>query len=260
MGSRTKARWLLSILVATTLLAFGIGLWIHWPWLRAEQHRLEPVSGVLIWSGDAAAFFWFVWFGILHCLLGYPLPDVSSRDVEFRYLLVSLLGAIAVDVAITGFTAYHELSAKRRTVRVRGEIVDGRPTVNEKKAYLVCRFRDRQGVWHESHHQVGLADQPPPIQDALRQGRFPVPALLSYDRDWPQRCWLVGFNNEEDNRLHWMSFAFLMFQGFCLPVALKFGVWKTGAGIVPLYKLVPLWAQLTPFFLAAVAKFCEGEC
>lgn len=258
-GSQAKTRRLVGIIVGTTLLAFFFSLWVHWPWLEAEHHRLEPATRVLIWSGDGAALFWLVWFGIRHCLLGHPLPDSFFADAERRYLLMSLLGAIAIDMAITGFTTYREISGESRKVLVRGEIIGGRPTVNEEKAYIVCRFQDMGQAWHESHHQVRLADQPLPIREAIRLARFPIPIHISYDQDWPRRCWIAKFNNEDDNRLYVASFSFLLFQLIGLPWALKLGVWKTEMGVVPLYKMVPLWAQLTPFFLAAVGKFCEGE-
>ena len=110
-------------------------------------------------------------------------------------------------------------------VRVAGNIVGGRPTVSGEKAYLVCRFQDQNGAWHDSHLQVGLAGQPPAIQDAIRQGRFPLPVAVSYDPHWPPRCWLDGFNNQEDNRLHWASAANLLFQGLCLPVVARCWAW-----------------------------------
>lgn len=259
IGSQEKTRRLLSIIVGGTLLTFVFSLWVHWPWLEAEHHRLEPATRILIWSGDATALIWFLWFGLRYCLLGHPLPNTSPGNAEYLYVLVSLLGAIAIDVAISGITAYHEVSGESRKVMVRGEIIGGRPTMNEELAYIDCRFQDTGQAWHESHHRVGLADQPLPIREAIRLARFPIPVHISYDRDWPQRCWIAGFNNDNGNRLHDMSLCFLVFQLVCLPAALMFGVWKTGEGIVPLYKMVPLWAQLTPFFLGAVAKLCMGE-
>jgi hypothetical protein len=260
MGSQTKTRRLLSIIVGATLLAFVFSLWVHWPWLEAEHSRLEPATRMLIWSGDVAALLWFVWFGVRYCLLGHPLPDTFPGDAERRYVLVSLLGAIAIDVAISGITAYHEVSGEnRKKVIVPGEIIGGRPTINGVQAYIVCRFLDSGGVLHESHHQVRLEDQPLPIREAIRLARFPIPVHISYDHDWPQRCWIAKFDNEDGNRLYFLSLSFLTFQLVFLPLALTYGVWRTEEGVVPLYEMVPLWAQLTPFFLAAAGKFCIGE-
>jgi hypothetical protein len=259
MTPHAKIRRLVGLAVLATLSAFGTGLFVHWPWLRAEQDRLEPVWRLLIWCADAVALLWVVWFGVAYGLLGRPLPDARSGDPEWWYLLASFLVAFGCDAAITVATAVEEETGPARAVQVAGQVVGGRPTVNGRKAYLLCRFQDGAGAWHESHLQVGLWDQPPAFRDALRQGQFPLPVLVNYDPQWPQRCWLAGFNNEDDNRLHWMSLSFLLFQGLCLSLALWYGVWKTPAGWLPLYKVIPLWAELTPFFLAAVCKFCEGE-
>jgi hypothetical protein len=260
MKTPMKIRLLLGLAVLATLLAFGVGLTVHWPWLRAEHDRLEPAWRLLIWCTDAAALLWVIWFGVNYSILGQRLPDARSGDPEFRYLLVSLLGAFAVGVATTVATAYNEQAGGARAVQAAGQIVGGRPTWNGRKAYVVCRFQDRGGMWHEGRLQVGLSGQPQAVRDALRPGGLPAPVLVTYDPDWPQRCWLAGFNNEEDNRIYWMEASFLLFQGLCLPLALRFGVWKTAVGRIPLYKVIPLWAGLTPFLLAAVAKFCEGEC
>jgi hypothetical protein len=260
MKPHAKIRLLLGLAVAATLLAFGAGLLVHWPWLRAEHDRLQPAWRILIWFADAAALLWVIWFGVNYSILGRRLPDARSGDPEFRYLLASLLVAFGVDMATTAATAYEEETGHARAIQAAGQIVEGRPTMNGQKAYVQCQFQDRAGVWHESRLQVGLRDQPPAVRDAIRQGRLPVPVVVTYDPDWPQRCWLDGFNNEEDNRIHWMSASFLLFQGICMPLALKYGVWKTAAGRIPLYKVIPLWAELVPFFLAAAAKFCEGEC
>lgn len=103
-------------------------------------------------------------------------------------------------------------------------------------------------------------NQPPAVFNAIRLGTFPVPVIVNYDPHWPQRFWLEGFNNEDGNRLQGLSISCLLFQVLGIPIALKYGVWKTPAGLIPLYEIIPLWADLSPFFLAAGAKFCIGEC
>src|SRR5262245_20129842 len=220
MKRSVKIRLLLGLAVIATLLAFSVGLFVHWPWLRAEHDRLTPAWSILIWCADAAALLWVIWFGVNHSILGQVLPDAQSGDPEFRYLLASLFVAFAVDVATTAATAYNEQAGGRRAIQAAGQIVGGRPTRNGRKAYLVCRFQDRNRVWHEGHLQVRLLNQPPAVQDDLRQGRLPVPVVVRYDPYWPPRCWLAGFDNQEDNRIHCMSACFLIFQGFCMPVAL----------------------------------------
>jgi len=260
MKPAERIRLLLGLSVVATLCAFGVSFWLHWPWLRGEHDRLEPAYRVLIWSGDTATLLWLVWFGIRYSILRYPLPKAAGGDAETRYLVASLLVAFGIDLAITAITAYDEETGRRRALQVQGQIVGGRPTVNGHKAYIACRFQDQAGVWRESHLQVVLPNQPQGVRNAVQVGRLPVPVLVSYDPQWPQRCWLDGFDNQEDNRLHWMSASFLLFQVLSMPLALQFGVWKTAGGAIPLYKVIPLWAELLPFFLAAMAKFCEGEC
>jgi hypothetical protein len=259
MNSHVKIRLMVGLAVLATLFAFGTGLFVHWPWLQAEQDRLEPGWRILIWFADAVALLWAIWFGVNYSVLGRPLPDARSGDPEFRYLLITFLVAFGAEAAITTVTAYEELAGPERALQVAGQIVGGRPTMNGHKAYLLCRFQDRDGVWHESHLQVGLWGQPPAIRDAIQQGRLPLPVIVNYDPHWPPRYWLAGWSNEEPNRVHFMFMSILLFQGICLPIALKWGAWKTSVGWIPLYKIIPLWAALTPFFLAAVAKFCEGE-
>jgi hypothetical protein len=259
MKPHPRIRLLLALAVAGTLLACGIGVVVQWPWLVAEHDRLTPLFRILIWFSDGAALLWVIWFGIYYCIFGRPLPSSCSPDPEVRYLVGSLLIAFTVDVAATQTSASDEEAGHARAVPTAGQIVGGRPTMNGEVAYVVCRFQDQLGVGHDSRLQISLADQPPPVRDAIQGGRFPVPVPITYDPEWPQRCWLVGFDDQENTRLHWMSASCLLFQALCMPMTLKYGVWTTAAGRIPLYKVIPLWADLTPFFLAAVAKFCIGE-
>src|SRR5581483_3349112 len=121
-----------------TLLVLGFGLFVHWPWLQAEHDRLEPARRILIWSADAAALWWFVWFGVRYGFLGRPIPDALSREWESRSLLAGLLVAFGVDLAITAVTAWDEETGPARALPAAGQIVGGRPTVNGHKAYVVC--------------------------------------------------------------------------------------------------------------------------
>lgn len=261
MKPGVKIRIILILIVTLTLLAVGFSLFVHWPWLRAESDRLEPASRVLIWFGDVTALLWMIWFGIRYGLAGRSLPEapLTLDDRERKYFLATLIVAFTLDAAITGLTAYDEASGKARALQVAGQIIEGESTKNEKKAYILCGFEDQNRKRYESHLQVSLTDQPSPVRDAILRGRYPLTVQVSYDPDWPQRCWLKGFDNQEDNRLHWMSAVFLVFQVLSIPYSLRFARWHVDSGWIPLYKIVPVWAELIPFFLAAGVKFFEGE-
>ena len=254
-----RLRLLLGLVVVATLAIAGFSLWVHWSWLRTENDRLEPVYKVLIWTGDVTTLFWVAWFGVWYALLGRPLPAAGARDPQTRFLIISLVAAFAVDVLVTAVTTYDENAAESRAINVPGQIVDGRPSVNGKKGYLTCRFQDRGGAWHEAHLHVGLTDQPAAMRGGIEAGRFPMPVVVSYDTEWPPRCRLVGFDNDENNRLYWASFSFLLFQGLCIPFAVKYAAVTTAAGVIRLYNVVPLWAELLPLLMAAIGKFFQGE-
>jgi hypothetical protein len=261
MEPHEKTRQLLGRLVVATLLALGFGLWVHWPWLWAEHQRLEPIYRALIWSGDAAAFIGLIWFWTRYCLLALPPPDTDSEPIVSRCLWLSLFAALWLDITITVLTAGQEQVGQEQAIEVQGAIIVGRPTMNGEKAYVTCRFWGEDQSWHESYHQIGLVDQPPPVRQAIQAGQFPLPTRIAYDPRWPARCWLVGFNNEENNRLHWMSASCILFQVLCnvMILALHYGTRNNRAGVVPLYNLIAPWGALTPFFLAALCKLLQGE-
>src|SRR5947209_614712 len=99
----------LRLLFLGTLAVLGFSVWVHWPWLRAENSRLESRNLVLIWTADAASLCWFLWFGIRYCLLPYALPSGAGyRDPGVRYLLISFLIAFGIDLAVTIHTAWNE--------------------------------------------------------------------------------------------------------------------------------------------------------
>jgi hypothetical protein len=187
ISRQIKTRLALGSVVAGSLVAFGFALAVHWPWLQAENDRLEPISRVLIWLGDAAALLWLIWFGVKYSILGHHLPDTQYGDPEFRYLLVTLLVAFGIDIAITVSAVYDEDAGRERATQSAGDIVAGRPTANGELAYILCRFQDQDGVWHKSHLQVGLSDQPLATRKAIQQGMFPLPVRVRYDPHWPPR-------------------------------------------------------------------------
>jgi hypothetical protein len=244
----------LGVLGALTALAGS--LWIHWPWLRAEHSRLPPTLAAGIWVADGLALAGLIWFGVRYSLLGWPGPPTRRSRLA---IAAGLILAMGVDLAAGLAVASGEVAGRDRAVVAAGQIVGGRPTVNGEKAYLRIGFQ-ANGAWHESELQVRLADQPAAIQAAVEGGQFPIPVRVHYDPAWPPRCWLDGFHNEEDNRLHWLSLVFLLFQGIGVPFALLYGHPRLSGAVVPFAQAVPALAELVPLVLAASVKFAVGEC
>jgi hypothetical protein len=257
MPLEPRVRLQLGLGVLAALGAVAIGVWVHWPWLRAEHGRLPPTLAAGIWAADAVAILWLIWFGVRYAVIGWARP-ADCGATSRRAVAAGLVLAMGIDLGSALVVAAGEMAGRERAVMTPGEIVGGRPTANWEKAYVQCRFQTPDGALHETWLQVRLTGQPAAVQ-AVAGRQFPIPVRVWYDPDWPPRCWLDGFNNQEDNRLHWMSLAFLVFQALGLPVALMYGDWRTAAGSVPLYQVIPVAAELLPFFLAAVAKFGEGE-
>jgi hypothetical protein len=257
--STFRIRAILGLAVLATLLAFGSCLAVHWPWLRAEHDRLEPAWGLLIWSADVASLLLLIWFGIKYSVLGRVLPDAPSANREFRHVLIGLTLAIVVDLVITAIAGYKEFVAEERAVRAAGQIVGGRLSVNGSVGYVECQFQDENGASHHGRVQIWMGSQPSVAGNAIRQSAFPIPVRLRYDPEWHARCWLDGFGGQESNRFHFLSASFLLFQVVFLPIAWKCALWKTPNGLIPLHSVIPIWAELLPFCLAGISKFCVGE-
>ena len=238
----------------------GFSIWCHWPWLVVEHCRLEPAKAVLVWFGDAAVVLWCVWFALRYCLLRCPLPSGPENATrEGRYVLTGLLLALGIDLAVTVLTTVEEARGSANTEAAAGQVVGGWAKANRKKAFLHCRFQDSQGLWQDGWLQVGISSQPALVREAIQDGRFPIPVGVRYDPMWPNRCWLVGYDNEEDNRIHYMSLCFLFFQGLTLPLAMWGRYWPTSEGVIPVYKVYPLLTETGLLFLSGVAKLLEGE-
>lgn len=238
----------------------GFSIWCHWPWLVVEHYRLEPMKAVLIWFGDIAVLLWCIWFTLRFCLLGYPLPSNPDNAVrKGRYVLVSLLVALGIDLTITVLTTIEEANGGAKAEATAGQIVEGRATVNKKKAFLHCRFQDTNGLWQDGWLQVGIRDQPAPVQQAIQAGQFPIPVTIRYDPSWPSRCWLIGYDNEEGNRIHFMSLCFLLFQGVTLPLVMWGRYWPTSEGVIPMHKVYPLLTEVGILLVSGVCKLLEGE-
>jgi hypothetical protein len=260
MRPEPNFRFALGLCVLATLLVLAGGLWVHWPWLRAEHSRLPPTLAVGIWAADGAALFGLAWFTIRYAVLGRTRPADQKRGARARLLLAAgLIWSHGIDLTSALLTASGESAGWARAAVADGQIVGGRPSVNGEKAYLLCRFQTPDGGWHEGWVHVHLAGQVPAVRGAVERGQFPVAVQVRYDPAWPPRCWLDGFNNQEENRLQWMSLSFLLFQTLAIPVAVAAGEWRTATGLVPVYQVFPLAASLVPFTLAALVKGLMGE-
>ncbi len=241
-----------------TLLAFSA--WVHWPWLWAENSRLDPISRFLVWSSDVYSVLLLIWLVLRHYLVTVDAEHRASPALPgSRWLIAGLVLAWGTDLAVTLYTAYEESAGHAAAERVTGAITAGRLSRSGQVGYVSCRFQDRGGRWHLSHHQVGLSGVPAPTVRAIQAGAFPLPVQIDYDPRRPERCWIDGFNNEDGNRLHWMSACCLLFQGILVPCSAVVGVWFVRVGSIPLYRVLPFAAAMVPFVLGAACKFLIGE-
>jgi hypothetical protein len=260
-SEQAQSRRQVGLVVLGTLVLLVLGILGNWPWLMTEHARLEPVQHWLIWAADGTALLWTLWFGLWHGVLGKPVPAGPATDRAFRWVLLTLLAGMAVDVSVTAASAYQEAAGYRRAVlSPQAELTGGRPSLNGHLAYVTCRFQDQAGDWHESHLSLELNRHPPGLGAAIRAGQFPVPVSIKYDPDWPPRCWPSPTSRGEHQPLFLLSLCALLFQG--LLTFATVAVYRQGrpsAWRVPLYKFVPVWGIMLPLCCGAVGKLLEGE-
>src|SRR5205807_1215355 len=76
---------------------------------------------------------------------------------------------------------------------------------------------------------------------------------FAYDPTWPDRNWLAELGDNRSDRLHDVSLVTLLLQVLCLPLlALGKWTWRTPAGVVPVYKVLPLLVTVTALFALGV--------
>ena len=248
----------LAVLGTLGLLAVGVGG--NWPWLVTEVTRLDPAHRVLIWAGEGTALLWVLWAGLWYGVLGRPPRPTGLGRAGLVWVAVTLGVGMAADVATTALSAYQEAEGKGRAVAaVRAELTDGRTSANGEYAYVSCRFQDRQGAWHDSRIDLQLVGHRPALDVAVRAGQYPIPADVTYDPEWPPRCWIAPAGFDEHQPIYLLSLCGLLFQGMLIVMAVAYRWKPEAAAWFPLEMFVPVWGLLLPLGCGAVGKALLGE-
>ena len=100
----------------------------------------------------------------------------------------------------------------------------------------------------------------PHAKERILRRQFGVPIQVSFDPLWPDRNWLTECGHERGERLDELSLLTFLLQIFCLPfLVFARGVWRTSAGAVPVYELLPLLVLVFVFTLTIVAFAVMGR-
>ena len=248
----------LAVLGTLGLLAVGVGG--NGPWLATEMTRLDPGHRVLIWAGEGTALVWVVWAGLWYGVLGHPPRPTGLGRTGLIWVIVTLSIGMAADVATTVLSADQEREGKGRAVAARrAELTDGRTSVNREYAYVSCRFQDQRGGWHDSRIDLQLTGHRPALDAAVRAGRYPIAVEITYDPEWPPRCWIVPAGVEEHQPIHLLSVCGLLFQGMLIVVVVVYRLQPDSSAWFPLEVFVPVWGILLPLACGAVGKGLLGE-
>jgi hypothetical protein len=240
---RLSVRTRLALLWLLVAALFVIGLVFHWPFLVREHRRIEPWKGVLIWSSDGLALAGFLWFGITHFIRGKPFPAEEAGNrfdrCHWAVTICFLVGFLA-DGAVSWWVWQEEDLSLARAHVVWGEIIDAKGAERTDYFVVVCRFADDDGVVHVSDFPLARIFTPE-TNNRIRRGQFGMPIRVSFDPRWPDRNWLTecGLARGGD-KLSDYSLCVLLLQALCLPFVLLGGcVWRTPAGVVPMYEILP---------------------
>lgn len=228
-------RRLVAILFFGTVAGLSVGAFAFLPYLIEEHKRLAPWKIALIWFGDACSLTWFTWYFVSRRWDdASELKAEASRSSgrEWRAALVSMLVAVSVDLSTALMLMHEERAAFQTAVRTQGTVHTIRRTGPAETIYvLLCDFNDRDGMRHtarfvvrnqkkkggllfvRNRKQGGLPSElPAQVRQAILALR-PFQIAVSYEAARPGRSWITALGWDHGDRLHWLSFAVLIFQG-----------------------------------------------
>src|SRR2546428_2662122 len=98
------------LLCLLVCIAFGFGLWLHWPYLKDELERQEPWKIAGLYFSDVAALLYFLRFALVRAVLGRPPSNSTSTGKPVRIKLLAI-GCATVLLIDLGFSLYLMLEA-----------------------------------------------------------------------------------------------------------------------------------------------------
>jgi len=228
-GARPAAWILLALLL--------FDLWALAPFLAIEFRRLEPWKIALLLLGDCVCLLWFLWYFVLHGVLGQPLkerPIERGERSRARWFYISLFLGLSTDLAATVYFGYHERIEYDHATPTLAT-VDSMRTRHASEGLnweFRCRFRASDGRDYQTTVRLHLTPGDPfpslfapDIKRAVDANANPGVIPIRYHPTWPTRAWLDGVR-EDENGLTWFSIAMIGFQAMATLVLMSLS-WKS---------------------------------
>jgi len=264
---RWKRLCLLVMLFSAVALIWGICGTYNW--LAGEFSRMALWRAVAICASEAVAFFWFLHFLIVRCLLGRrrtsESPVLGSYRLVFIWFAISMLAGWAMDM---GFTIEYLSSARSDYANARR----AEATVTSVEPFEVTTYRtdydvsatytdDREQTYpirvrlrdtsrrprkpgddrgtRESVHMV------PELQKHLQAADTPFPMAIRYDPNRPRRYWVdLGYWGCPHAELVQLSFLAGGIQLFSVVLVIAFAL---RSGLTLREKVLPWWCEFSGF-------------
>jgi hypothetical protein len=189
-----------------------------WPYLRTEHRRIEPWRIVFICAADVVSLLWFINALVSVWMWGEAARPPSTQSNSRRaawFAIGSLVAAIALDAFHTYSALQLEDDAFTRAVTAPAIVYAGSTQMRKQDVWytLNLRFTDHKGVEHDEQvrlwHPIGATFPSGLQKDKLESGKefkYPFPATVRFDPQWPNRCWIDGssLTNHTRGMFQWM--------------------------------------------------------
>src|SRR5262245_32348403 len=222
-----------------------IGVQLNFPWLVAENLRLEPWKIPLVWLSEATGLVAFLAFTASIALWG------TTRRWWPRKLTLSLfILGIGLDATMTVWSMVDEYAGHSRSVRVQAQVVEGKARVQPAGDTLytfTCTFQEQQGQLHTAWFPHFDKVVPQNVRQAIQAGQLPVAIDLTYDPKWPGRSWLADWEYSDDGRLFFYSLMAVFCSSLLAPALTG---WNEQHRLIPAGGTAPFLVMI-PFFCGA---------
>lgn len=213
------------------LVAFGVGLWAHMPYLSGEYRRLETWKIVGLYFGDFAALIWFLRFAFVHAVMGRPLqPTVSVFATKAsKSIAITVVSAMFIDLCFSLFLMGDGRFGYEHGAIAQGRILDMHTHKRQLETWydLDCVFHDSAGAEHfaqlrieANHHQLSENLPQETILAILSENPIKKAVLIRYDPRRPERAWAEGAGWQDGNEIYWVSIACLIIQAWAVTILL----------------------------------------